>query len=187
MFVDGAGFECVYSLSDKLRLFGQCIQEHFVTDVCYVNENEDELPLRLEPHALVLRKNIWYVYAFCHQDFDFRMIPVGRCVSILKWEVRFQKRLFNENNLGFTTAKGKRVNVQLELKPEFVSQAIEILGAENVRWFHEKRIAEIDMPDDDSLVSKLLSLGNGVKVLSPTSLQEKIRKHAEEILQTYTP
>jgi predicted DNA-binding transcriptional regulator YafY len=54
-----------------------------------------------------------------------------------------------------------------------------------VRVGKEKTVAEIEMPDDNDLILKILSLGNGVKAVSPDSLRNKLLRHAESLVQLY--
>ena len=44
-------------------------------------------------------------------------------------------------------------------------------------------MAELSVPDDDGLVSKILAFGGGVKVISPEVLREKVKAAALRIAE----
>ena len=48
-----------------------------------------------------------------------------------------------------------------------------------------KYIADVIFPDDETLVSKILEFGTGVKVVAPTELKKRIRAQATEIAKLY--
>ena len=56
--------------------------------------------------------------------------------------------------------------------------AEEWLGIENIVKQGENYFAEVTLPDDESLIGKILSMGAGVKVLSPVSLKQRIKQIA---------
>ena len=49
----------------------------------------------------------------------------------------------------------------------------------------EKNIANVKLPVDNGLVSKIMSYRGGVKVIEPIELKEKIIQCAKNILKTY--
>ena len=76
-------------------------------------------------------------------------------------------------------------NISLEIKNNCLSDVEEWLGIENVHKEHDKFVARVKLPIDDGLVSKIMSFGNGIKVLEPECLIEKIKDNAEKILKQY--
>ena len=60
----------------------------------------------------------------------------------------------------------------------------EWIGIDNIEPRANKFIAEVSVPDDDGLVSKILGFGGGVKVLAPEGLREKVISAAQQIIAT---
>ena len=73
----------------------------------------------------------------------------------------------------------------MEVDKSVLSDVEEWLGIENVEKEGDKFIARATLPYDNGLVSKIMSFGKGVKVISPESLKERIRADAAEILGNY--
>jgi predicted DNA-binding transcriptional regulator YafY len=73
----------------------------------------------------------------------------------------------------------------MEIDKSVVSDVEEWLGIENVNKVGEKFYASASLPIDDGLVSKIISFGNGIKVVSPKDLQSKIKEKAKHITELY--
>jgi predicted DNA-binding transcriptional regulator YafY len=50
----------------------------------------------------------------------------------------------------------------------------------------DKWYAEAMLPDDETLLSKLLAFGAGIKVVEPLALREKISKEIKKTIALYT-
>ena len=140
------------------------------------------------PHLLVYKQNIWYVYAFCRMRGAFRLFKVGRMRSIVKTGEFFEPMPFSRDDvpLSFWTDTQQSVEAKFALSPEVLPFAEEWLGIENVYEADGKYYADAVLPDDDSLVEKILSAGAGFKVLSPASLAERVRNEAQKIIESYS-
>ena len=78
------------------------------------------------------------------------------------------------------------MEAKFALSPEVLPFAEEWLGIENVYEADGKYYADAVLPDDDSLVEKILSAGAGFKVLSPASLAERVKQEAKKIIESYS-
>ena len=54
---------------------------------------------KIEPHALLLRKQQWFLFAFCHSVRAFRLLPLNEVQSLLKTGIRFRRRPFTRKDL----------------------------------------------------------------------------------------
>ena len=72
----------------------------------------------------------------------------------------------------------------LEIDKEKLPDAEEWIGIDNIEPRGKKFVAEVSVPDDDGLVSKILGFGGGVKVVSPAALREKVIAAARNIIAT---
>jgi predicted DNA-binding transcriptional regulator YafY len=77
------------------------------------------------------------------------------------------------------------IQVVFEIGKTVLSDVEEWLGIENVKKIEDKYIAEVMLPLDNGLVSKIISYGKDLKVISPKSLKEKIMISCSEILNNY--
>ena len=73
----------------------------------------------------------------------------------------------------------------LEIDKKCLSYVEEWLGIENISIKNDKFVAEVKLPYDNGLVSKIMSYGNGIKVLSPEKLYNDIKNFANDIINEY--
>ena len=187
LLVDGGTWGDSHTFSEKLRLFEECIKNHNVIEIEYHSRKSERTQRKIEPHVLVFKQNVWYLYAFCYKQRDFRLFRVGRIFSTLQTDETFVRRNFKREDipLTFWTEEAQQIPVRLEIENDVFSDAIDWLGCENVKQINGKWFAEIILPDDDGLVRKILGFGAGIRVLSPLSLKEKIKNAAADIAKAY--
>jgi predicted DNA-binding transcriptional regulator YafY len=127
------------------------------------------------------------VFAYCHLREDFRFFKTGRIESATYTEQKFSRRDVSKQDLplNFWQANLETEDVQMEIDKSCLSDVEEWLGIENVFTKNGKHYAHVKLPYDNGLVSKIMSYGNGIKVISPTSLINKIKNSAEKIISTY--
>ncbi|MBQ8685731.1 MAG: YafY family transcriptional regulator [Clostridia bacterium] len=187
ILVDGGTWGDTKAFSDKLRLFEESVKERTVLEIEYRSRSGERTGRRIEPHVLVCKQAVWYVYAFCHKQRAFRLFRLGRVFSAVKTEERFQKRPFTREDipLSFWTNETESVDARLAVSEAAFADAQDWLGDEHLRLHGDTWYADITLPDDDMLVKKILSLGAGVTVLSPASLRKKVARAAAQIANAY--
>ena len=73
----------------------------------------------------------------------------------------------------------------LEIDKTCLSDVEEWLGIENVSLINGKHIASVKLPYDNGLVTKIMSYGSGIKVISPQNLIDDVKKCAKQIMEKY--
>ena len=188
ILVDGGTWGDSSAFSEKLRLLEKSIKECTVLEIEYHSRKSEKTQRKVEPHVLVFKQNVWYLYAFCYKQRAFRLFRVGRIFSALETEEMFTRRSFKREDipLTFWTSENEQISVRFEFKNEIFADAQDWLGCENLKQINGKWYAEVTLPNDDGLVKKILGFGLGIRVLSPLSLKEKISKYAQEIANVYS-
>ena len=159
------------SMQEKIRLIGACIRSLHVLEIEYI-ENGQRVKHKIEPHALIIEKQTVCVYAFCHVKRDFQLFRLGNIYTAFQTEESFRKRPFDQADLPFQKAQGT-LNIRLEIAESALDRVYDWLGAENVHRSHGKWIADVILPDNEDLLTKLLTFGTDIQILSPKSLKEK--------------
>lgn len=187
ILVDSGSWGDSRRFSEKLALVERATEECEALDIDYISREGEHSQRRIYPHLLVYKQNIWYVYAYCTARKAFRLFKLGRMRAVLKTGVLFEKIPFEREDipLTFWHDSGDAVNAVFEISPETLPFAEEWLGIENIRPRGERYFAEVNLPDDEALVGKILSVGAGFKVVSPQSLAEKVLREAERIAKNY--
>lgn len=183
ILVDGGTWGDTRAFSEKLKIFEESVKEKEVLEIEYHARSGEKSKRKIEPHVLVFKQGVWYVFAFCRNQRDFRLFRIGRVFSILCTGETFQKRAFVREDipLNFWTNDTESVEVRLEISEKAFPDAQDWLGTENLHKIGEKWYADVLLPNNDALILQILSLGSGVKILSPTSLKERVREEAKRI------
>lgn len=186
ILVDGGTWGDTRTFSEKMRLFQECVRENLIIEIEYHSRAGEKTQRKIEPHVLVFKQSVWYVYAFCHKQRAFRLFRIGRILSALKTGETFRKRPFRREDipLNYWTTE-KTVDAQFEIAESAFADAQDWLGVENIRMSHGKWLAEVTLPDDEALVRKIVSLGSGMQVLAPKALRERVKNAALEIAKLY--
>lgn len=173
--------------SDKLTLAERAIDEREELEIDYTDRGGEQTRRKILPHLLVYKQNVWYLYAFCRTRNAFRLFKLGRMRSILRTGETFERIPFTREDipLNFWTNADESVDARFEISSEALPFAEEWLGVENVYKKDGGFYADVTLPDDESLLGKILSAGSGFRVLSPLSLAERVKKEAEKLVRAY--
>ncbi len=172
---------------DKIRFMEECIREKTVVEIDYHSRIGENSHRKIEPHVLVFKQGVWYVYAYCQKQSAFRLFRLGRIFSSLLTEERFEKRPFSREDipLNYWSNEGQSIDVLLEIKEAAFADAQDWLGVENLQKRGERWFADLSLPNDSMLVKKIVGLGDGVIVRAPESLRNEVKTQAEKIAKLY--
>lgn len=174
--------------SEKLAVLERAIQMREIIEIDYTDRGGERTKRVVLPHLLVYKQNIWYIYAYCKMREAFRLFKVGRIRSVVCKEETFEQIPFSRDEipLSFWTSGENVIDARFEISAETLPFAEEWLGIENVFREDGKFFADVTLPDDESLVGKILSAGSGFRVLSPQSLAERVAAEAKKIANSYS-
>lgn len=183
IIVDGGTWGGSKSFSEKMRVCEQAVNERQSLFIDYVSRGGEHSKRVIDPHVLIYKQNVWYVYAFCHTKQTFRTFKIGRIKSATLTGSSFVKREFtrSELDLDFSYTSDALCEVTLKIEKSSLADAEEWLGIDNIEPRGNAFIARMTLPDNGGLVNKILSYGGAVKVLEPQNLKEKVISAAQRI------
>ena len=182
---EASGFfveESLPTLTEKIRILRNCEQEELLAEIEYLPPDGERFSTKIEPHTFLLKEGVWHLYAFCHHHREFYLFSIGRIHALVKTDEPFRKRPFEWQDIPLTLQAKKRLTARLEIAKNTVDDIREKLGVENVKFLNGKWISEVVLPEETA-VQTILSLGVGVKILSPDTLREKVTALAKNILK----
>lgn len=186
IIVDGGTWGDTKNFADKMQVCERAVEESLSLDIDYISRTGEHSRRIIDPHVLIFKQNIWYVYAFCHTKQDFRTFKIGRIKNARYTGKTFEKRKVTREEipLNFRYRSDELTEISLEIEKDKLPDVEEWIGIDNIEPRGEKFVAEVSMPDDEVLVNKILSFGGGVKVTSPASLRDKVIAAARKIIDT---
>ena len=187
IIIDGGAWCDLDKFPEKMRVCEQAVNECKCLEIDYVSRGGEHSKRVIDAHVLIFKKNVWYVYAYCHSRADFRTFKIGRIKSARFTGRTFVKQPVKKEDipLNFEYAAEQLIDVSLEIKKDAAPDVEEWLGVDCVEPRANGLIAHVSLPDDEMLVDKILSFGGKVKVLAPESLRQKVAASARAIACAY--
>lgn len=187
ILVDSGTWGDAYGFSDKLHVLEEATENCSCLDIQYIDRGGNASRRVIEPHLLVYKQNIWYIYAWCRTREDFRLFRIGRIRSARDTGETFVKREFDKRHLPlqFNFENAELKEIRLAVTQKALPDVEEWLGMDNVREEKEGLIATATVPAGEVLLSRLQSFGNGIRVLEPASLAEELKDRAQKLCALY--
>lgn len=187
LIIDAGPWGDAVGYKSKLNVIQKSIDELKKLNIRYHDRNGDITERIIEPHIIVFKQGLWYVYAFCHLRNEFRFFKIGRIEFADITNESFTRREISQEDLplDFWHNVTETTDVIFEIDKKCLSDVEEWLGIENVHKQHDKYVAEAKLPFDNGLVSKIMSFGNGIKVIQPQELKDEIIKNTKSIIDAY--
>ncbi len=187
LVIDAGPWGDTVGYKSKLVTLQKSIDDNKLLFIRYHDRNGEISERTIEPHLIVFKQGLWYVFAYCRLRDDFRFFKTGRIEQATILEQSFTRRdLSNmELPLNFWHNEQNTVDVTMEIDKSYLSDVEEWLGIENISQLNGKYVASVKLPFDNGLVSKIMSYGGGIKVLEPTELKDEIKKCAQTIIDRY--
>ena len=180
IIVDGGAWADLGKFPQKMKVCEQAVKDCLWLEIDYISRDGEHSKRVIDPYVLILKQNVWYVYAFCHTRQDFRTFKIGRIKG-----ARFTGRGFTKEEidrrdipLNFEYTSEQLVPVTLEIAANAVADVEEWLGVDNIEPRGNGLVANVSLPDDGMLVDKILGYGGKVKVVAPADLKKRVRETA---------
>lgn len=185
IIVDGGAWADLGKFPQKMKVCEQAVRDSMCLEIDYISRDGEHSRRVIDPHVLILKQNVWYIYAFCHTRQDFRTFKIGRIKGARFTGRNFVKKEITKDEipLNFEYTSEQLIPVTLEIKKDALADVEEWLGVDNIEPRGNGLVATVSLPDDEMLVDKILGYGGKVKVLSPLPLKEKVRAAALAIAE----
>lgn len=181
--------------SEHLSPILQAIKEHLIINFDYQKFKGGENKSRiLYPYVLKEYRNRWYVTGFDEQKEQIATFALDRISNLevsyktFEPDTTFDSENYFEHTIGITTSTNKPEKVLLSLSPiegKYIKS----------QPLHRSQTTVIDNDDECQieltvvvtyeLVNQILSLGDGVKVLAPTTLVDQIKSSLKKAHDKY--
>ncbi|MDE6441693.1 MAG: YafY family transcriptional regulator [Clostridia bacterium] len=183
IIIDGGTWGGSQKFYEKMRICEQAVNQSKCLIIDYISRDGEHSKRVIDPHVLIFKQNIWYVYAFCHTKQTFRTFKIGRIKSASFTGASFEKHEFTKDdiNLNFSGYSDKMIEVTFGIEKSSLADVEDWLGIDNIEPRGDGFIANLLLPDDGGLVDKILGFGGKVKVLEPQSLKERVKLAAKNI------
>ena len=189
LIIDGGPWGSTESFKESITFFEKCIEENKTVSITHVSRDGKETTRDIEPHVLILKQGLWYLYAYCKLRNEFRLFKIGRIERAKETGEIFERRPTPnvKELLDVWYDKLKAEVIELEVLKPAKADVEEWLGIDNVYTLKDETIfASCNLPIDNVLASKILAFGKNVKVIKPLSLKKAVSDIANEVSKLYS-
>ena len=185
IIVDGGAWADLCKFPQKMKVCEQAVKDSLCLEIDYISREGEHSRRIIDPHVLIFKQNVWYIYAFCHSRQNFRTFKIGRIKGARITGRTFKKREISKADipLNFEYSSEQLIPVTLEIKKDALADVEEWLGVDNVEPRGTALTATVSLPDDETLVDKILGYGGKVKVIAPQELKARVKAAALAIAE----
>lgn len=167
---------------DMLR---KAIDDKKVIDFDYMDINGFKTQRKVEPRALILKVNTWYLQGYCTLRKDFRLFKLSRIRELKILTESFYERELPELNLIYEDNR-KKVTLVLKFNHRALNRLDDYFEIEELVFKEDGYIyATVEYPEDEWVYSMILSFGEAVEVMEPQHIRELIKIRSQSIFNKY--
>ncbi len=186
VFIDLSPWGQNEMLKEQLTLLKKAIDVRHCVSFSYSTSEGRQTNRRIEPHTLVQKGRMWYVYGYCRLRNTFRLFKISRMRGLREEKESFERKPLQLSELPWDKEwhqPQNLVNLTLSFEPQMVTIIEDMFGADRVDREHS--IVTLLLPEDEWLYGYLLSFGHRIKVLDPPHIRKILKERAEEIVALY--
>lgn len=172
-------------IESKIRSLDRAIDKSLVVRIKYHDRNGSVTEREIEPYSFVVKDGEWYIYAWCLLRGEQRLFKLTRITHIVTSEKIFEKRNVSKDWKLFYDIYADTVDIVIKVNKNCRYDIEEWLGIEAFSQNRNKDIATASVKADKALYSKLLSFGNGIEVLSPEFIRDKLKETVVMLNEKY--
>lgn len=187
LFIDRSPWGQNGLLKEQITVLKRAIEHEHCVRFLYSTTHGTMTNRLIEPHTLVQKGKVWYIYGYCTLRGGFRLFKISRMKDIKEELLSFQRKEVHLLEQPWDKAWQQPQNlVELTLSFDSSIQTLveETFGAVHINY--DKSIVQIALPEDEWLYGLLLSFGNQIKLIDPPHLVEIVQRRAQEIVALYT-
>lgn len=171
---------------DKVRAVHEAVSRSLLLGFAYTGADGRMSERLVEPHTLLYKGFTWYLLAWCRLRGDFRLFRLSRMRDVRSFPERFMRRPLAPLERFFQEDNRPPVDFVLRFHPALRIRLEEHIPPSQLREDGEGWLtATLAMPEDDWILSFLLSFGDKLEVLSPPRWRETLKKTCRAIEKIY--
>ena len=175
--------------SEKMAfgLIKEAIMQHEVLSFDYTSSYGETLRRTVNPLRLVFKNNAWYLQAYCRLKEDYRTFKINRALHLNTEDERFSPEDFEVPPIDIQSYNHfETLPFTLEFSREAAYRAYDDFNAGQITRKEDGSIlVKAEMVYEPGIFDYFLSLGKGVKIISPPFVREKLLQRIEEIRLNY--
>lgn len=151
----------------------------------YYNGKGEGIRRVVEPLKLVFKSTDWYLYGYCSTRKDFRFFKLTRIRNLEMTDDGYIRPIPEQIFVEAEKFEMETVQVTLLFDKSMSFRVYDKFDDEVTENQDGSLLVETVMPNNELLLSYILSCGDKVEVISPQSIRDKIFERAKKIQEKY--
>lgn len=170
---------------DVFNLIKNAIFNQYTITFSYFAREGNYSNRTVEPIKLIFKNKDWYLYGFCLLRNDFRFFKLT-CIKDLEISSDTFIREVKSSHEIETVIKNKNfIHAKLKFSPKVAFRVYDEF-TDNVSKDNQGNLyVNIDLPDNETLFSYILSFGDNVEILEPDYLRHSMKEKLALMLEKY--
>ena len=175
---------------NKLEMLQSAVMKKRVVSFTYTNNDNETHIHNVEPIAVIYRWFAWYLLAYSRVNDDYRTYKLVRMNDLRITDESIMKEHAPASDILRETDKtNSRRYIELTVRctERARSRVIEYLkGTVTAELQNGDTMMKLNVVENEQLwIGTLLSLGDGVEVIEPIEIRERLLSNAEKIISLY--
>jgi predicted DNA-binding transcriptional regulator YafY len=172
---------------ERLAVIRQAIHAACMLDLSYLDTNGKRSDRKVEPYSLILKGNIWYLFAWCTLRGGFRYFRISRIRSLKETGERYQPRELPQHPAPDESEWTKKlIPLELKFSPQMESIVADWFGGDMQTCADGWILVKTAYPEENWLYGFLLSFGAELEVVNPPHIRCILAEIAHKIVQKYS-
>lgn len=170
---------------DIFNLIKNAIFNQYTITFSYFAREGNYSNRTVEPIKLIFKNKDWYLYGFCLLRNDFRFFKLTRIKDLEISSDTFIREVKSNHEIETVIKNKNSIHAKLKFSPKVAFRVYDEF-TDNVSKDNQGNLyVNIDLTDNDTLFSYILSFGDNVEILEPDYLRHSMKEKLALMLEKY--
>ncbi len=169
---------------DTFHIIKEAIFQKKVLSLCYFSGNGNQKKRNVRPIRLVFKSKDWYLYAFCLLKNDYRFFKLTRIKELKMLSETFVQD-FTTTSIEKQIQVESTVAVKLKFDKKVAFRVYDEFGDTITEDSQGNLYVQVDLPDNETLYSYVMSFSNYVEIIEPQFIREQMKKRLQKMQEKY--
>lgn len=170
---------------DVFNLIKNAIFNQYTITFSYFAREGNYSNRTVEPIKLIFKNKDWYLYGFCLLRNDFRFFKLTHIKDLEISSDTFIREVKSSHEIETVIKNKNFIHAKLKFSPKVAFRVYDEF-TDNVSKDNQGNLyVNIDLPDNETLFSYILSFGDNVEILEPDYLRHSMKEKLALMLEKY--
>ena len=170
---------------DVFNLIKNAIFNQYTITFSYFAREGNYSNRTVEPIKLIFKNKDWYLYGFCLLRNDFRFFKLTRIKDLEISSDTFRRAVENIPKVETVIKNKNFIHAKLKFSPKVAFRVYDEFTDDVSKDNQGNLYVNIDLPDNETLFSYILSFGDNIEILEPDYLRHSMKEKLALMLEKY--